>query len=101
MKGKKYFLDDIKDYAGNTRTDDRYPNRIGSSVQFNQEPILDAPMCFRYVKHDENGDVIEDHITFTTTIKKIENNGSYTYIYTANSIYHFREMESQDDLSKM
>lgn len=94
MKGRKYYLKDIKDYSGNTRNDERYPNRIGSIVQFNQEPTLNAPMCFRYVKHDGNGDVIEDHITFTTTIKKVENEKDCICIYTANSIYYFKEMES-------
>lgn len=94
MKGKKYYLEDIKDYLGNTRTDDRYPNRIGSIVQFNQEPMVNAPMCFRYVKYDDTGNTIEDHITFTTTIKKIENEEGYICIYTANSIYYFKEMEN-------
>lgn len=94
MKGEKYYLEDIRDYSGKTRTDDRYPNRIGSIVQFNQEPTVNSPMCFRYVKRDEEGNIVEDHITFTTTIKKVENKEDYICIYTTNSIYYFKEMET-------
>ena len=94
MKGKKYYLKDITDYLGKTRTDDRYPNRIGSFVKFNQEPMLNIPMCFRYVKYDERGDTIEDHITFTTTIKEIKHEKDYVSIHTANSIYYFKEVEA-------
>lgn len=93
MKGKKYYIENITDYQGNIKTDDRYPNRIGSIVQLNQEPTLNIPMCFRYVKYDENGYTIEDHITLTTTVKKIKNIDDIVAIYTANSIFYFKEME--------
>lgn len=93
MKGRRYYLENIIDHQGNTRNNDRYPNRIGSIVQFNQEPMLDYPMCFRYVKYDEKGKTIEDHITLTTTVKRIDNEDNLITIYTANSIYYFKEME--------
>lgn len=96
----KYLIKDITDKTGKTRTDDRYPNRIGSTIQMNQRPVVGHPFIFRYVKHDEKGNCIEDHITMTSNVKKIGKCHLPEFVgvivHTNNSIYYFENMEGKD-----
>ena len=48
----KYLIENITYKNGQTRTDGRYPNRIGSTVELNNDPIVGMPLFFRYVKYN-------------------------------------------------
>ena len=89
----KYLIENITFKNGITRTDGRYPNRIGSTVQLNQYPIIGHPLYFRYVKYN-NGERVEDHITRTSRVDDFDqySEPGYLIIYTRNSIYYFKEI---------
>lgn len=84
----KYFIKDITDKYGKTRTDFRYPNRIGSTIEFVKPVEVGEPAIFRYVKYN-NGELVEDHITRTSRVDDLEWYNDKFYIYTRNSIYKF------------
>ena len=90
----KYLIEDITFKNGKTRTDGKYPNRIGSTVQLNQQPIVGEPMMFRYVKYN-NGECVEDHLTRTSCVDDFDDfsHPGYLLVYTRNSIYYFKELE--------
>lgn len=91
----KYLIKDILfKRTGETRTDGRYPNRIGSVVEFISNPIVGTPLYFRYIKYN-NGEPTEDHITRTSTVDDFDyySKPDYLIIYTRNSIYYFKELE--------
>ena len=90
----KYLIEDITFKNGETRTDGRYPNRIGSTVQLNQHPIVGEPLMFRYVKYN-NGECVEDHLSCTSRVDDFDeySEPGYLFIYTRNSIYYFKELE--------
>lgn len=90
----KYFIEDITYKTGQTRADGRYPNRIGSTVELNNDPIVGEPLYFRYIKYN-NGELVEDHVTRTSCVDDFDHfsHPGYLIIYTHNSIYYFKEME--------
>ena len=90
----KYLIENITYKNGNTRTDGRYPNRIGSTVQLNQFPMVGEPLMFRYVKYN-NGECVEDHLTRTSRVDDFDSysKSGYLIIYTRNSIYYFKELK--------
>ena len=90
----KYYIENITYKNGVTRTDGRFPNRIGSTVEFLFPPIVGSPLLFRYVKYN-NGELVEDHITRTSCVDDFDeySKKGYLYIYTRNSIYIFKEIE--------
>lgn len=86
-------MEDIVYKNGQTRTDGRYPKRIGSVVQFLAPVTIGEPCVFRYVKYN-NGEIVEDHVTRTSVINDYD---SYSvegklFLYTRNSIYVLREI---------
>ena len=90
----KYLIENITYKNGTTRTDGRYPNRIGSTVELQRDPIVGMPWYFRYIKYN-NGELVEDHITRTSCVDDFDaySMPGYLLIYTRNSIYYFKEME--------
>jgi len=90
----KYLVQDITYKNGETRTDGRYPNRIGSVVQFLNLPSVGEPLVFRYVKYN-NGECVEDHVTRTSRVDDYDefSHTGYTIVYTRNSIYYFKALE--------
>lgn len=90
----KYLIEDITYKNGQTRTDGRYPNRIGSTVQLNSAPVVGYPLFFRYVKYN-NGEVVEDSITRTSRVDDFDHYSKpgYLLVYTRNSIYYFKELD--------
>lgn len=90
----KYYIEDIiHKRTGKTRTDGRYPNRIGSTVELLDVPTVGEPIYFRYIKYN-NGELVEDHITRTSRVDDYDeySHPGYLYIYTRNSIYKFKEL---------
>jgi hypothetical protein len=89
----KYYIEDITYKTGETRTDGRYPNRIGSTVEFLDVPTVGKPIHFRYIKYN-NDEHIEDHMPCTSRVNDYDeySHPGYLYIYTRNSIYKFKEI---------
>jgi hypothetical protein len=88
----KYFIQNITNRIGETRTDFRYPNRIGSTIEFLAPVEVGNPAYFRYVKYN-NGELVEDNITRTSRVDDIEWYNNKFYIYTRNSIYKLIPLE--------
>lgn len=90
----KCFIKDITDRYGKTRTDGRYPNRIGSTIEFLNPVEVGKPSFFRYIKYN-NGELVEDHITQTSRVDDLEWYNDKFYIYTRNSIYQLVPLEEE------
>lgn len=90
----KYLIENITYKNGTTRIDGKYPNRIGSTVELQCDPIVGMPLYFRYIKYN-NGELVEDHVTRTSCVDDFDaySMPGYLLIYTRNSIYYFKEME--------
>ena len=82
----KFFIENITRKTGETRTDGRYPNRIGSTIEFLDPVKIGEPAYFRYIKYN-NGELVEDHVTRTSRVDDLEWYNDKFYIYTRNSIY--------------
>lgn len=81
-------IKDIKDIETNeTRTDSRYPSRIGSTVEFLFEPTVGGVFVYSYTA-DNHGNR-KYGILRTSTINDIVENDSEFVITTRNSIYYF------------
>ena len=90
----KYFVEDIVFVrSGETRTDGRYPNRIGSEIEFLYPVKVGYPCVFRYIKYN-NGELVEDHITRTSVVNDYDSYSKegYLYLYTRNSVYILKEV---------
>ena len=90
----KYFIKNITNRTGETRTDGRYPNRIGSTIEFLEPVEVGKPAYFRYIKYN-NGELVEDHITRTSRVDDLEWYNDRFYIYTRNSIYKFLPLKEE------
>lgn len=86
----------IKDitYAdtGKTRTDGRYPLRIGSEVNFYYPLTVGDSMVLSYVS-DNQGNPKSGYLT-TSTVLGIEESDEETVVETRNSIYYFEKTSS-------
>lgn len=89
---QRYYIDNITRKDGETRTDGRYPNRIGSTIEFLEGVVAGEPAYFRYVKYN-NGELVEDHITRTSRVDDYGWENDKFCIYTRNSIYYFVPLE--------
>ena len=89
---QKYYVENITRKNGEIRTDGRYPNRIGSTIEFLQGVVAGEPAYFRYVKYN-NGELVEDHITRTSRVDDYGWENDKFCIYTRNSIYYFVPLE--------
>lgn len=73
-----------------TRTDGRYPIRIGSEVNFAfYEPTIGNVMCLEYIK-DNEGNPKEGMIR-TSIIHDIKETENEIIVKTKNSIYYFEK----------
>lgn len=73
--------------TGETRTDERYPLRIGSEVRFYTNLFVGDIMELEYIK-DNQGNA-KDGILSTSRIEKIDRTRNKIIVTTRNSIYHF------------
>lgn len=83
----------IKDivYAdtGKTRTDGKYPQRIGSTVNFCIEPIIGECMYLSYVADNEGNP--KTGILRTSPVHSVINNDPVIVVFTHNSVYYFEK----------
>ena len=81
---------DIKSVETNeTRTDGRYPLRIGSTVEFYMKPTDGLPMVLAYVT-DNQGNSKEGYLR-TSSVVNIDETKEYIVVTTKNSIYHLEK----------
>lgn len=69
-----------------TRTDGRYPLRIGSEVKLYHQPIIGEPMLLVYVK-DNQGNPRSGTLRTSMVINVVEN-GKEIIVITYNSVYY-------------
>ena len=91
----KYYIENITNHKGVTRTDDRYPNRIGSTVRFLHPIEKGSPMLFQYIKY-KHGVAIADHITLTSRVNSFEWKNNKFYVTTNESIYIFKRLNNKE-----
>ena len=72
-----------------TRTDGRYPLRIGSTVDFYMNPLPGCPMVLDYVSDNQGNP--KSGCLRTSTVVDVEETKNEIVITTVNSIYHFEK----------
>ena len=81
----------IKDirYVGTneTRTDGRYPQRIGSRVVFCYPPEVGSPTFLQYITDNQGNP--KEGILRTSTVANIVETDKEIYLETRNSVYVF------------
>ena len=82
----KFFIKDITRRTGEIRTEAKYSNRIGSTIEFLNPVKIGEPAYFKYIKYN-NGELVEDHRTQISRVDYLEWFKDNFYIYTHNSIY--------------
>ena len=91
---KPYKIMDIQDIKGNTRTDGRYPLRIGSIIEFVYPfiPMKDMVALCSYIKDNEGNE--KQGTLKTSTVQKIYNDeldDTILIIETLNSVYFLKK----------
>lgn len=83
-------IKDIKHIESNeTRTDDKYPLRIGSTVEFLYEPIVGMGMNLFYIT-DNQGNPKSGCIR-TSRVDNIVETDTEIVITTKNSVYYLKK----------
>ena len=72
--------------TGRTRTDDRYPQRIGSEVEFFREPVIGECMYLAYIT--DNQGYAKDGLLRTSIITDIIEAIDVVVVQTINSVYY-------------
>lgn len=72
--------------TGKTRTDGRYSQRIGSTVEFFVAPRVGVSMMLLYVEDNQGNK--KDGVLQTSTVEHIIDNGAVIAVYTRNSVYY-------------
>ena len=81
--------DIVSTTTNKTRTDGRYPQRIGSTVEFYMRPKVGIPMVLAYVS-DNQGNPKEGYLR-TSTVESIYETETEIAVTTLNSIYCFKK----------
>lgn len=90
-KPQLFKIKDIRNImTGHTRTDGRYPLRIGSTIYFFAEPKLNDCMYISYVADNQGNP--KDGLLRTSLIKNIIDCDTEIIIYTMNSVYSFERL---------
>ncbi len=93
----KYKITNITDLDNQTRTDGRYPNRIGSIIEVVNlgSDTLRVGDCLvmEYIKDNKNKE--REGVLRTSTIQAFGNTDGYKQVkvYTLNSIYYLDKVE--------
>jgi hypothetical protein len=77
--------DIISTTTNKTRTDGRYPQRVGCTAEFYMKPSVGMPMILAYV-YDNHGNPKEGYLR-TSTVEAIHETDSKIIVTTLNSIY--------------
>lgn len=88
----KFFIEDISRKKGGTRTDGKYPNRIGSTIEFIDAVKIGEPAMFQYITYN-NGQLAQNHVTQTSRVDDLEWYKDKFYIYTRHNIYTLKPLD--------
>ena len=81
---------DIKSIETNeTRTDGRYPLRIGSTVEFYMKPVPGVPMILSYISDNEGNH--KEGTLISSKIVDIDETKHEVIVTTMNSIYYLEK----------
>ena len=72
-----------------TRTDGKYPLRIGSTVEFMFEPVLDDVMFLEYVMDNQGNE--KGGCLRTSRVEDIAETDTEIVVTTRNSIYYLEK----------
>lgn len=72
-----------------TRVDSRYPQRIGSNVEFYVQPSIGNVMVLSYITDNQGNE--KEGILRTSLIDNIVENETEVIITTVNSVYYFEK----------
>jgi hypothetical protein len=75
--------------TGKTRTDGRYPLRIGSTVEFYIQPTVGNVMLLSYITDNQGNP--KDGILRTSIVQNIIETETVIAVYTLNSVYYFEK----------
>lgn len=75
--------------TGKTRTDGRYPQRIGSTVEFYYPPKVGECMIYCYITDNEGNP--KDGALRTSVVQNIIETDTVIAVYTHNSVYYFEK----------
>lgn len=87
---KVYKITNITDRYGETRTDGRYPLRIGSTISFLFPLKRNACMLFQYIT--DNTGAPKEGTLRTSAVRAISNSEKELMVTTVNSVYYFEEI---------
>lgn len=88
----KFLIKDITRRTGETRTETKYSNRIGSVIEFSNAVKIGEPAYFKYITYND-GTNADNHETQISRVDDIEWYEDKFYIYTRNSIYKLVPIE--------
>lgn len=75
--------------TGKTRTDGRYPLRIGSTVEFLCPPTVGECMHYSYIADNQSNP--KDGVLRTSVVQNIIETDHMIAVYTHNSVYYFEK----------
>jgi hypothetical protein len=75
--------------TGKTRTDGRYPQRIGSTVEFYYPPKVGECLVYCYITDNEGNP--KDGALHTSVVQNIIETDTVIAVYTRNSVYYFEK----------
>lgn len=90
-----YYVEKITNKNGKNKTGRRYLNYINSVATFQIKPMIGYRMIFRYIKQNDYGDILEDHIAITSCPEIIIEDVKYLIVQTENSIYYFKKIQGE------
>lgn len=86
-----YKIVDITDKNGYTRTDGRYPLRIGR-ICIKPIPIIGCPLVINYVKNRDGSDYHYSRLTSRCVSYEVKDYENIIIVYTNNSKYVFEKV---------
>lgn len=72
-----------------TRTDGKYPSRIGSTVEFVYKPKINDLLWLSYIADNQGNE--KSGIIHASRIQDIEETGNMMIITTSNSVYYLEK----------
>ena len=96
----KFLIKDITRRTGETRTDSKYTNRIGSVIEFLKPVQVGEIAPFKYVKYNNGEQPEQCHLTQISRVDDIEWYEDKFYIYTRNSIYKLIPVNDEETCKK-
>lgn len=89
----KWRINDITNHDGETRIDNKYPQRIGSIVNIATPEKNDFTFLMEYIEDNEGNE--KNGFLFTSKVKKVSNEKEKMVVKTENSIYYLQKLDEK------